>query len=82
MDPSMSEEEVRKYIHSFANDGRNPPSTVFNVFQTALKLFNGGGGSALNSHWNYPIAQDKEVQVDMPKIFMDDVDIVCPSHPP
>jgi hypothetical protein len=54
MDPSMSEEEVRKYIHSFANDGRNPPSTVFNVFQTALKLFNGGGGSALNSHWNYP----------------------------
>jgi hypothetical protein len=53
MDPSMSDEEAKKYILSFINDERIPPKTHFNVFQTTLKLFNGGRGTVLDGHWNY-----------------------------
>ncbi|KAN0132275.1 hypothetical protein V8E53_010041, partial [Lactarius tabidus] len=42
MDPSMSDEEAKKCILSFINDERIPSKTCFNVFQTTLKLFNGG----------------------------------------
>jgi hypothetical protein len=71
MDVSMSHEDVKDYIVSFANDKRIPPTTVFNVFQTTLKLFNGGGGRAPLSRWN------TEGEASMPKVLMDDVDIVC-----
>ncbi len=52
MAEGLSDEEIRRYIISFAEDKRIPSQTLFNVFQTTLKLFNTAAGSSQLSVWN------------------------------
>ncbi|KAI9431151.1 hypothetical protein H4582DRAFT_2085411 [Lactarius indigo] len=53
MDWSMPEEDIREYLTSFINDKRIPTQTLFNVFQTSIKLYNVGGGSRKMAVWDY-----------------------------
>jgi hypothetical protein len=52
MADDLSDEELRRYITSFAEDKTIPRDTLFNVFQTTLKLFNTAGGTSKLSVWN------------------------------
>ncbi|KAH8976411.1 hypothetical protein EDB86DRAFT_3112403 [Lactarius hatsudake] len=53
MDWSMPEEDIREYLNSFINDKRIPAQTLFNLFQTSIKLYNVGGGSRKLGIWDY-----------------------------
>ncbi|KAH9008966.1 hypothetical protein EDB84DRAFT_1571634 [Lactarius hengduanensis] len=53
MDWAMQEEEVREYLTSFINDKRIPTQTLFNLFQTSIKLYNVGGGSRKMGIWDH-----------------------------
>ena len=73
LDPEMSSEETKKYIMAFFNDDRIDPQIHSNIFQTCLKMFNAGGGLLDLNHWKVPAHEHSS----MPKVVMDDIDIVC-----
>ena len=73
MHPNMSPEDNKEYILSFVNDKRISTQTRFNLFQTALNMFNAGGGFLGLNSWDCPDCQ----QEDMPKVFMEAIDFVC-----
>ncbi|KAH9023023.1 hypothetical protein EDB83DRAFT_2527341 [Lactarius deliciosus] len=60
MDWSMPEEDIREYLTSFINDKRIPAQTLFNLFQTSIKLYNVGGGSRKWGIWDHDPEAPKE----------------------
>ncbi|KAH9009309.1 hypothetical protein EDB85DRAFT_1903140 [Lactarius pseudohatsudake] len=70
MDWAMPEEEIRKYLISFINDKRIPLQTLFNLFQTSIKLYNVGGGCRETNIWDYDPEAPRE-KIPMKHIFND-----------
>ena len=73
MDSAMDPQEIREYIHSFVDDGRIPSQTLFNLFQTTLRMFNAGGGLIKLNRWDVAPYE----QGNLPRVFLDDEDVVC-----
>ena len=73
IDSAMDPQEIREYIHSFVNDGRIPSQTLFNLFQTTLRIFYTGEGLIkLNCWYVAPYEQG-----NLPRVFLDDEDTAC-----
>ena len=78
MAEGLSEEEIRRYIISFAEDKRIPSQTLFNVFQTTLKLFNTAGGTSQLSVWNS--SSDFSTGEAAPEVIFNGLNLVCHSY--
>ena len=69
----MDPQEISEYIHSFVDDGRIPSQTLFNLFQTTLRMFYTGEGLIKLNRW-YVAPYE---QGNLPRVFLDDEDIAC-----
>jgi hypothetical protein len=78
MPDDLSDEETREYMISFAKDKRIPNNTLFNIFQTALKLFNTAGGTSQLSVWNSPPGDALGMMA--PSVVFGNEDMVCISY--
>ena len=64
----MDPQEIRKYIHSFVDDGRIPSQTLFNLFQTTLRMLNTDEGLIKLNCWDVAPYE----QGNLPRVFLDD----------